>query len=223
MTAATSPSAASRKASCILHMKGACSGCPSSTATLQHGIQNLLQAFRARRASKSGRSNSVATQQRGICAAVLRLGHAHRSQSDVHARPRHRHRARGLLGRRARHRAPAAIVARESLPMVRGHAEALMPLIARVMDAAPSSNSPSSTASPSPPAPAASPACASASPRRAASRWRPASRPSACRRCRPSPRRFIAADDTTAGGRRRSMRATTMSICRCSAPAAARW
>ncbi len=28
-----------------LHMKGACSGCPSSTATLQHGIQSLLQHF----------------------------------------------------------------------------------------------------------------------------------------------------------------------------------
>jgi Fe-S cluster biogenesis protein NfuA len=28
-----------------LHMKGACSGCPSSTATLKHGIQNLLQHF----------------------------------------------------------------------------------------------------------------------------------------------------------------------------------
>jgi Fe-S cluster biogenesis protein NfuA len=28
-----------------LTMKGACSGCPSSTATLQHGIQNLLQHF----------------------------------------------------------------------------------------------------------------------------------------------------------------------------------
>ena len=28
-----------------LHMKGACSGCPSSTATLQHGIQNLLKHF----------------------------------------------------------------------------------------------------------------------------------------------------------------------------------
>ena len=26
-------------------MKGACSGCPSSTATLQHGIQNLLKHF----------------------------------------------------------------------------------------------------------------------------------------------------------------------------------
>ena len=28
-----------------LTMKGACSGCPSSTATLQHGIQNLLKHF----------------------------------------------------------------------------------------------------------------------------------------------------------------------------------
>ena len=28
-----------------LAMKGACSGCPSSTATLQHGIQNLLKHF----------------------------------------------------------------------------------------------------------------------------------------------------------------------------------
>jgi Fe-S cluster biogenesis protein NfuA len=29
----------------FLSMKGSCSGCPSSTATLQHGIQNLLQHF----------------------------------------------------------------------------------------------------------------------------------------------------------------------------------
>ena len=28
-----------------LEMKGACSGCPSSTATLRHGIQNLLRHF----------------------------------------------------------------------------------------------------------------------------------------------------------------------------------
>jgi Fe-S cluster biogenesis protein NfuA len=28
-----------------LNMKGSCSGCPSSTATLQHGIQNLLRHF----------------------------------------------------------------------------------------------------------------------------------------------------------------------------------
>ena len=29
----------------LLHMKGACSGCPSSTATLRHGIQNLLKHY----------------------------------------------------------------------------------------------------------------------------------------------------------------------------------
>ena len=29
----------------FLHMKGACSGCPSSTATLRHGIQNLLKHY----------------------------------------------------------------------------------------------------------------------------------------------------------------------------------
>ena len=28
-----------------LHMKGACAGCPSSTATLKYGIQNLLRHF----------------------------------------------------------------------------------------------------------------------------------------------------------------------------------
>ena len=28
-----------------LHMKGACSGCPSSTATLRHGIENLLRHY----------------------------------------------------------------------------------------------------------------------------------------------------------------------------------
>ena len=28
-----------------LHMRGACAGCPSSTATLKHGIQNLLKHF----------------------------------------------------------------------------------------------------------------------------------------------------------------------------------
>ena len=54
--------------------------------------------------------------------------------NSTHACSRHRYRARGLLGRRARHRARRDCRA-ESLPMVRGHAEALMPLIARVMDA----------------------------------------------------------------------------------------
>jgi Fe-S cluster biogenesis protein NfuA len=29
----------------FLNMKGACAGCPSSTATLRHGVQNLLRHF----------------------------------------------------------------------------------------------------------------------------------------------------------------------------------
>ncbi|MEZ5776570.1 MAG: NifU family protein [Hyphomicrobiaceae bacterium] len=29
----------------MLHMRGACAGCPSSTATLRHGIENLLRHF----------------------------------------------------------------------------------------------------------------------------------------------------------------------------------
>lgn len=28
-----------------LHMQGACSGCPSSTATLRHGVQNMLKHY----------------------------------------------------------------------------------------------------------------------------------------------------------------------------------
>ena len=28
-----------------LHMQGACSGCPSSTATLKHGIENMLKYY----------------------------------------------------------------------------------------------------------------------------------------------------------------------------------
>ncbi len=34
-----------RKGVVFLTMQGACSGCPSSTATLKHGIQNLLRHF----------------------------------------------------------------------------------------------------------------------------------------------------------------------------------
>ncbi len=33
------------KGTVFLNMKGACAGCPSSTATLKHGIQNLLKHF----------------------------------------------------------------------------------------------------------------------------------------------------------------------------------
>ena len=34
-----------REGTVYLAMKGSCQGCPSSTATLKHGIQNLLQHF----------------------------------------------------------------------------------------------------------------------------------------------------------------------------------
>ncbi len=29
----------------LLHMQGACSGCPSSSATLKHGIENMLRHY----------------------------------------------------------------------------------------------------------------------------------------------------------------------------------
>jgi Fe-S cluster biogenesis protein NfuA len=34
-----------REGTVYLNMKGACAGCPSSTATLKHGVQNLLKHF----------------------------------------------------------------------------------------------------------------------------------------------------------------------------------
>ncbi|MEZ2130911.1 MULTISPECIES: NifU family protein [unclassified Sinorhizobium] len=34
-----------RDGTVYLNMKGSCSGCPSSTATLKHGVQNLLRHF----------------------------------------------------------------------------------------------------------------------------------------------------------------------------------
>ena len=34
-----------RNGTVFLNMKGSCSGCPSSTATLKHGVQNLLHHF----------------------------------------------------------------------------------------------------------------------------------------------------------------------------------
>jgi Fe-S cluster biogenesis protein NfuA len=34
-----------RAGTVFLNMKGACAGCPSSTATLKHGVQNLLHHF----------------------------------------------------------------------------------------------------------------------------------------------------------------------------------
>ncbi len=43
-----------------LNMKGSCAGCPSSTATLQHGIQNLLRHFVPDVQSKCGRCDGEA-------------------------------------------------------------------------------------------------------------------------------------------------------------------
>ena len=34
-----------RDGTVFLNMKGSCAGCPSSTATLKHGVQNLLRHF----------------------------------------------------------------------------------------------------------------------------------------------------------------------------------
>jgi Fe-S cluster biogenesis protein NfuA len=34
-----------RDGTVFLHMRGACAGCPSSTATLRHGIENLLKHY----------------------------------------------------------------------------------------------------------------------------------------------------------------------------------
>ena len=47
----------------FLHMQGACSGCPSSTATLKNGIENLLAAFRARRRERP--AGLIATRSGG--------------------------------------------------------------------------------------------------------------------------------------------------------------
>ena len=71
------------------------------------------------------------------------------------------------------------LIALESQAMKRGHAEALMPLIARVMKAVRRRLRRARPHRRAPPAPAASPDCASAFPPRAASRWPPASRSSA--------------------------------------------
>ena len=38
-----------------LTLQGACSGCPSSTATLKHGIEGLLEALRSRGDRSAGR------------------------------------------------------------------------------------------------------------------------------------------------------------------------
>ena len=58
-----------------------------------------------------------------------------RHRGVAYARSCHRYRAGGLLGRRARHRARGDAPRMNRCRWQRGHAEALMPLIARVLDA----------------------------------------------------------------------------------------
>ena len=96
-----------------LAMKGACSGCPSSTATLRHGIQNLLRHFLPDVGSRSDRSDGAKA-----CAFL---------PSTLHSKP-------------ARSRSSTPSVAMSSRanrgPWRAGTPEALVPLIARVMDKA---------------------------------------------------------------------------------------
>ena len=106
-----------------LNMKGSCAGCPSSTATLQHGIQNLLQAFRARRGRSPAdvtsrrRAQSEACQRHDsanmarICSYGWALRHSRIRPLDdssllyiAHADPRHRYGPRRLRRSGARHR-----------------------------------------------------------------------------------------------------------------------
>ena len=183
-----------------LAMKGACSGCPSSTATLKHGIQNLLRHFVPdvhRSAARSDRSARRRFAHR-VSGTGLRIIQDHAPIADAdaraagHAHSCHRYRARRLRGRRARlaqRRDPGQRIARDGA-RPRRSADAAdrarhgrRPLRIRAI----------STASPSPSGRAASPACASASRPRAASRSRPASPRSGSRRCRRSPRPHVAA------------------------------
>ena len=106
----------------FLDMKGACAGCPSSTATLQARHSEPAAPFRARR----GRGPSLGVT--GVAPDRQQPGRLQRGQHDIgrglfpprpatllthvtpalllirHARTRHRYRPCGLLGCGARHR-----------------------------------------------------------------------------------------------------------------------
>ena len=103
-----------------LHMKGACSGCPSSTATLRHGIQNLLRHLRARR----GRSPADVTGG-NLAPAITAFARRDAPCVCSPSIPRWR-----LAPPPCSTPSTAASSQARRLPMVRGHAEALMPLIA---------------------------------------------------------------------------------------------
>ena len=102
-----------------LNMKGSCAGCPSSTATLQHGIQNLLRHFvpdvtevRPMLVRRGAPRTSTVLFSMRVLAIDTALAACSAAVLDT---------------------ASGGIVASESLVMARGHAEALMPLVARVM------------------------------------------------------------------------------------------
>jgi Fe-S cluster biogenesis protein NfuA len=128
-----------------LAMKGSCSGCPSSTATLKHGIQNLLRIRAGRDRSPadllprrlSGECPVAENMRNAIAIAEVQMRVLRRLTAGAgscafwRSTPRSEP-ARPPCSIRARRRSSRASRCR----MARGHAEAIMPLIARVMDAA---------------------------------------------------------------------------------------
>jgi Fe-S cluster biogenesis protein NfuA len=68
----------------FLHMKGACAGCPSSTATLKHGIQNLLRISCPRSSRSSRFPDAIAANgQRRNKKPGLRPGFSHSGRRVV--------------------------------------------------------------------------------------------------------------------------------------------
>ncbi len=56
----------------FLHMRGACAGCPSSAATLKAGVENHVEALRARGDARSSRRSEPSLRQRaGVIALAL--------------------------------------------------------------------------------------------------------------------------------------------------------
>ncbi len=124
-----------------LDMKGACAGCPSSTATLQHGIQNLLRHFVPDVVDECGQVSFRGTGSTGSDFSTHGPGDPDRNAfapgmtstmrcSILAIDTALENCAAALLDTDS-----ATILASEAQTMARGHAEALMPLIARVMDA----------------------------------------------------------------------------------------
>ena len=132
-------------------MQGSCSGCPSSTATLKHGIQNLLRHFVPDVVEVRPECNSAAGTREGdgihgiISWPRMRVLACARARNDgvtiaetvlnsIYARFSIDTALAACAA--AVYDTNAGVIASESPPMIRGHAEALMPLIARVVAAA---------------------------------------------------------------------------------------